>query len=602
MSSFNTQQNIHASLLYVVVFSSRMVAAMVLVLVFSLLLQPVEQAFADEVTSPAAEDLASTITPVKVESVTTQSIDNSLSAEAEIESNVSNSETEVTNKIIQEESEVLVETDTAVSATSPEHTLATATNSVTKPKASTTEFASTPPQSVQTGTSTSSAQVISSTTTASTSSSVEISSSQADQDQALDQDDDSIATHVEDQSSDALTFDPEISEQNLQNLSENMSSTSTQSEDVEAEEDVQTINEESVHISDENRYQFSRQDCIEVGDGAYYCSEITEAKTYIEDGVYAAPDKDGDEEIFVRVHGEEVQLTHNTVDDNSPYYDALSNRVVWHQSVNDRYQILSYSLSDNETSQLTSSSYNNMEPVADGDTTLWQAWIGNNWEIMMHDGQDTFQLTSNDMHDVAPHIRGGYIVWQTQFADGWKVAVYNDATKKIDYIDSEQGFGMAENPRFVLVFDQVDGNGDVKTLGYDFDTKSTIHLGSIPQELPEELPEPEQTGETRALVQSKPSGKEGDEDGPVINPNALPNNDAATNNATSTTAISTVSDLVITKNNDTTNESMATSSVGVVTDDVSNDNNVASTSLDISSEIPDLVIPPIIGSSTEETS
>ncbi len=351
--------------------------------------------------------------------------------------------------------------------------------------------------------------------------------------------------------------------------------------------------EEPVHISDANRYQFSKQDCVAVGNGAYYCNEAEETAPFLKDGVFAAPDQDGDMEIFVRTEGTEVQLTHNTVDDNSPYYDADSNRVVWHTQINDRYQIVSYDLKKNTSVIMTDTNYNNMEPVADGDITLWQAWIGNNWEIMMNDGNKTLQLTNNDMHDIAPNVRGGYIVWQTQFAEGWKVAVYDTDTNKVEYIEGLDDFGIAENPRFVLVFDQVNGNGDITTVGYDFDTKSAIRLGSMPQELPEKLPEPEQTGETKALVQTKPTSRDSKEEiiknGDGLSASSTPNS-SVDNNATSS---ATSLDIVVTASVD--NEASTTTNI---IEEV--DTNIISTSLSsVEINIPDLVIPPITGSSTE---
>jgi hypothetical protein len=64
----------------------------------------------------------------------------------------------------------------------------------------------------------------------------------------------------------------------------------------------------------------------------------------------------------------------------------------------------------------------------------------------------------------------------------------------------------------VLVYDSTDQNGDIKTVGYDFDTKSSFDLGVLPQELPQELPDPDQTGETRALIQNKQTSREGEQE------------------------------------------------------------------------------------------
>ena len=79
---------------------------------------------------------------------------------------------------------------------------------------------------------------------------------------------------------------------------------------------------------------------------------------------------------------------------------------MWHSLLNDRYQIISYDLETEEEMQLTNTRYNNMEPTAYDDITVWQAWVGNNWEVMLYDGSSTTRLTNNDGHDISPHVRG----------------------------------------------------------------------------------------------------------------------------------------------------------------------------------------------------
>ena len=182
-------------------------------------------------------------------------------------------------------------------------------------------------------------------------------------------------------------------------------------------------------------FEFNTKECASVGNGAYYCNSIKKQHDPLQDGVFSAPDSDGDLEIFVRLHGAETKLTSNTVDDSAPYYDAISKRIVWQSLVHDRYQIVSYDTNTNKQTSFTNTTYNNMEPVAYGDVTLWQAWIGTNWEVMLNDGTSTVQLTHNSVQDVSPHMRGGYIVWQTQFTDGWRVAVYDQKTKTVEYIN-----------------------------------------------------------------------------------------------------------------------------------------------------------------------
>lgn len=345
-------------------------------------------------------------------------------------------------------------------------------------------------------------------------------------------------------------------------------------------------------------FEFDAKECAVVGDGAYYCSSTAKAPDPLNDGVFSAPDSGGDLEIFVRLNGKESQLTENSVDDSAPYYDALSKRIVWHSLINDRYQIVSYDTKTNEQTVMTHEQYNSMEPVAYGNITLWQAWIGNNWEIIMNDGTETKQLTHNAVQDVSPHMRGGYIVWQTQFDTGWQVAVYDQKTDTIEYIASEGGQKI-ENPRFVLVYDSTNDEGDIQTVGYDFDKKVTFALSNLPAQLPEKLPDPDQTGETRALIQSKQTSKEGDTE--VID---LPQIGSGNNgNGTSTTATSTAPAGTLDLSSASTSPAQA--SVGIPAATSTSDVVIpplVSTSTNAQNilDIPDLVIPPAVSTTTEE--
>jgi len=362
-------------------------------------------------------------------------------------------------------------------------------------------------------------------------------------------------------------------------------------------EETATTTGESVLFVDHNtnELKFDPRECASVGDGAFYCSTPKDAVEFEEDGVFAAPDQDGDMEIFIRVDGEVQQLTHNTIDDNAPYYDALSNRIVWHANYHDRYQIISYDLDDKEETRLTDTSYNNMEPVAYGDITMYQAWMDNNWEIMFRDENGEKRLTQNTLHDVSPSVRGGYIVWQSQFADGWQVAVYDQETEHIEYVRSEDG-AKVENPRFVLVYDSTNEAGDVQTLGYDFNNKRSFTLNSIPADLPEELPDPDQTGETRALIQNKQTVRDTEIEDGEPTPTTTPN--ATSTPTASTTPQHGIGDVDLTSSS-TLQVGTSTPIITEIEDIVIPGFETPTTTPEID-HIEDIVIPPVVSTSTAE--
>lgn len=266
--------------------------------------------------------------------------------------------------------------------------------------------------------------------------------------------------------------------------------------------------------------QFDKDSCVSVSDGSFYCQSKAAEDSVRADGVYAFPDKDGDLEIFVQLDKELTQLTFNTDDDSSPYFDSESNTMVWHRLINDRYQIISYDVETGTETQLTDDSVNNMEPTRSGKFTVWQHW-DNNWEVVLFDGSSKHQLSHSVEHDVSPSIRNGLVVWYklTDGADK-SIQLYNIKTKEFTVIEDTDG-GTISNPRMVVVYETTYENGDVVTKGYDLATGEIISLDAVPVELPDTLPNPDATGETRALLQVKVSTKE-DGDGELTSPTSLP--------------------------------------------------------------------------------
>ena len=261
-----------------------------------------------------------------------------------------------------------------------------------------------------------------------------------------------------------------------------------------------------VHINyDDNEFKFNKQECTELASGSFYCLKPHE--TGIEDALFAAPDVDGDLEIFLIRDGRQVQITNNTVDDASPFYDQNSNSLVWHKLIDDRYQIISYDLDDRKERQLTSGSTNNMEPVRQGKYTVWQRWIGNSWDVVLHDGSKEEVLTESSAHDIAPYIHGSLVVWNRYNSSQEKTIEMYDI-KSATYVSVNDPEGLSvSNPRMVFVYDSLHPNGDIVTKGFDMITKEFISLDTLPRSLPEELPPIDSTGETRALIQSKPTVK-----------------------------------------------------------------------------------------------
>ena len=240
---------------------------------------------------------------------------------------------------------------------------------------------------------------------------------------------------------------------------------------------------------------------MELEGGALYCVQDQGAPPPDEMGtVFVEKDFEGDREIFIREAGRTTQITYNTYDDFAPVYDEVTGRIVWHAMINDRLQIMLHDRTTGETRQLTDTPYNNSNPYVYGDSVVWQAWKGDNWEIMLAenlsgDTPTITQITNNARHDMFPRLFENFITWQAQTRDSWHIVTYDRTTKRYSYV-RKTGKGRYENPRFALLFDSRDENGEVRVVGYDVVTDEEIPLTPLSRPVPRKPKTPtEDTGE-----------------------------------------------------------------------------------------------------------
>lgn len=325
---------------------------------------------------------------------------------------------------------------------------------------------------------------------------------------------------------------PEPIEEAEEELNESTATTTASSSDA-----VQIVYITNEMTNDENRHTFGVNQCVSVGNGSYYCHEATSSRATIgENAVYAAPDAEGDHEIYLRLNGEVEQITYNNYDDRAPYYDAPAEQIVFHRLLEGRYQVFQYDLGLETETQLTDTRENSMEPTQADGVTVWQEWVEDNWEIAaLIDGE--IKLLSENMHnDVAPSVRDDYIMWHTMDTAGNKqLSVYEIKTGQTTLVSDPEG-GQVSNPRFVLVYDTTFDNGDTVTKTYDPETGAVTPVGSNPAPLPK-LPDPEPGGETSALIGTKtnPRGEVRGE-----------NNEISTGTTTSNNTVSSSTDPAVT--------------------------------------------------------
>src|SRR3990167_454473 len=108
------------------------------------------------------------------------------------------------------------------------------------------------------------------------------------------------------------------------------------------EEELPGTTESVSVVQTDTAYTFNQEECTKLATGSYYC--LKPVVDMLEDALFAAPDEDGDLEIFLVRGGVQSQVTSNQVDDAAPYFDENSNTIVWHRLHNDRFQIVSYEI------------------------------------------------------------------------------------------------------------------------------------------------------------------------------------------------------------------------------------------------------------------
>lgn len=518
---FECGKNLKASesvLLYRLVFLSRKAVMLTLLLCLCFLSQPFNHVFANETTdgSEFVEEVAAPEPEIEVteepppeepsveESVSEEelaasgdeqatvgeSLEPEVAGELEqVESPVADESVASSSPNTSDDSESLSSTNTDSGADMATSTETTTGNATSTPDAPPTQTASTTEDQGSDG-----------------------SSNSDDSESETESSDEQSATSSDTTATDNQDATPESSSDSGSSSSDNedsdeetlISASSTE----ETEEDESVNNGEFVSlVQSDSHFSFSREECTRIEDGSFYCQKNDHSQE-LEDDLFAAPDNDGDMEIYLVRDGQRYQITKNTVDDASPYYDELTGTIVWHRLINDRYQIISYDIESGEEEQLTATGVNNMEPSRHGDYTVWQRWVENNWEIILFDGNSEIQITDTSHHDLAPSVRGNLVIWNTQDNDGSQsLRAYDIENRTYTSIKDGEGVSVS-NPRMIVMYEAVYENGDVVMKGFDLVSGEIVPLHSLPRELPEEIPDSEPTEETRALIQQKPEPRE----------------------------------------------------------------------------------------------
>lgn len=112
---------------------------------------------------------------------------------------------------------------------------------------------------------------------------------------------------------------------------------------------------------------------------------------------------------FAQIY-EITQLTHNSIDEFSPYMNDAG-QVVWYQWEESDHEVF---LNDGTSViQITENAYDDRNPlINDRGEVTWRGYDGSDWEIFLYDGASITQLTDNSYDEAVAGINDrGDIVW-----------------------------------------------------------------------------------------------------------------------------------------------------------------------------------------------
>ncbi len=327
-----------------------------------------------------------------------------------------------------------------------------------------------------------------------------------------------VATTTDDiaQSKTDEKADAELGDDEVPLSAEEIARRAEEKSTLDAQAEAERISREEVKASELRRAVESEfmKGCITLDGTGYYClkgeahdfsGSVTPTSVMTS---ATAQEADGNKEIFVQKGGEKIRVTNNIFDDAFPSTDLSGMTVVWQGMQNGRWQIFMATIASSSPHvvQLTNSLESNFNPKTDGGAVTWQGWIDGNWEIILAPPRvgaplpvteltplhtllgisgewDVKRLTTNTEHDMFPSIAGDIVTWQAFSGDNWVVAAYNMRTGVVTHLSD--GTKKAEKPRFALLWEERDTNGQARMMGLDVGTGQTFDATAEAKRVPE---------------------------------------------------------------------------------------------------------------------
>src|SRR3989344_1745276 len=100
-----------------------------------------------------------------------------------------------------------------------------------------------------------------------------------------------------------------------------------------------------------------------------------------------------------------------------------------------------------------------------GNYVVWQALVGNYWQIYLHDLEQSTTTILNEFasHQISPDVYGNYVVWADNVGGDWDIYLrdLNDGTQSLIISETQNQYSPRIYGDYIVYIDDASGTKDV---------------------------------------------------------------------------------------------------------------------------------------------
>lgn len=154
---------------------------------------------------------------------------------------------------------------------------------------------------------------------------------------------------------------------------------------------------------------------------------------------------DGYRQIYYVLNNERFYITEGRINHVAP--SRSGSAMVWLEERGDGRHVFKYDILTGQKVRLTFVG-THQSPKIDGNNIIWEAWAGDGWQVMYHNGETTAQLSNNRYSASRSVISGDHIAYAQLVGQGtWRVQEYTISSGQTTQV--YEGPGRAAWPEYV---------------------------------------------------------------------------------------------------------------------------------------------------------